>query len=140
MEYRSFDEIDFPILTQRQIHHIILIFENLVLSKLKILILKAKILNKYSPGRPVSHNYMGHFVEFDHREVSKDLDITAWNSYPLGNLQNMQIIAEKDKKLINDCYNIGDPDFQSYHHDLYRGMGSVMDNGTTTRASKLGQI
>ena len=36
---------------------------------------------------------MGHFVEFDHREVSKDLDITAWNSYPLGNLQNMQIIA-----------------------------------------------
>ena len=32
---------------------------------------------------------MGHFVEFDHREVSKDLDITAWNSYPLGNLQNI---------------------------------------------------
>ena len=37
----------------------------------------------------------------------------------------MQTIARGDKKLLEDCYNIGDPDFQSYHHDLYRGMGRL---------------
>ena len=127
MEYRSFDEIDLPNLTVTEANP----SHNFDFRKFSSEQVKnfnsqqVKILNKYSPGRPVSHNYMGHFVEFDHREVSKDLDITAWNSYPLGNLQNMQIIARKDKKLINDCYNIGDPDFQSYHHDLYRGMGRL---------------
>ena len=25
---------------------------------------------------------MGHFTEFDHREVSQDLEIAAWDSYP----------------------------------------------------------
>ena len=68
---------------------------------------------------------MGHFVEFDHYKVSEDLDIAAWDSYPLGNLQNMQSIAREDKKLLFECYNIGDPDFQAYHHDLYRGMGRL---------------
>ncbi len=86
---------------------------------------QVEIIKKYSPGRPVSHDYMGHFTEFDHRKVSKDLEISAWNSYPLGNLQNMQVIAREDKKLLQECYRIGDPDFQAYHHDLYRGMGRL---------------
>ena len=77
---------------------------------------------------------MGHFVEFDHYKVSGDLDIAAWDSYPLGFLQNMQSIAREDKKLLFECYNIGDPDFQAYHHDrsLSRN-GKIMGNGTTTR-------
>ena len=127
MEYRSFEEIDLPNLTVTEANP----SHNFDFRKFSSDQVKnfnsqqIEIINQNSPGRPVSHNYMGHFVEFDHREVSKDLDIVAWNSYPLGNLQNMQIIAREDKQLINDCYNIGDPDFQSYHHDLYRGMGRL---------------
>ena len=127
MEYRSFEEIDLPNLTVTEANP----SHNFDFRKFSSDQVKnfnsqqVEIINQNSPGRPVSHNYMGHFVEFDHREVSNDLDIVAWNSYPLGNLQNMQIIAREDKQLINDCYNIGDPDFQSYHHDLYRGMGRL---------------
>ena len=127
MEYRSFSEIELPNLTVTEANP----SHNFDFRKFSSDQVKnfnsqqVKIINEHSPERPVSHNYMGHFVEFDHREVSKDLEIVAWNSYPLGNLQNMQTIAREDKKLLRDCFNMGDPDFQSYHHDLYRGMGRL---------------
>ena len=127
MEYRSFEEIELPNLTVTEANP----SHNFDFRKFSSDQVKnfnyqqVKILNDYSPGRPVSHNFMGHFTEFDHREICKDLNIAAWDSYPLGFLQNMQTIARKDKKLLEDCYNIGDPDFQSYHHDLYRGMGRL---------------
>jgi len=127
MEYQSFDDIELPHLTVTEAnpaHH----FDFQKFSSDQVRQFNKQqvtIINQLSPERPVSHNYMGHFVEFDHREVSKDLDIAAWDSYPLGFLQNMQTIAREDKKLLKDCYRIGDPDFQSYHHDLYRGMGRL---------------
>ena len=127
MEYRSFEEIELPNLTVTEANP----SHNFDFRKFSSDQVKnfnyqqVKILNDYSPGRPISHNFMGHFTEFDHREICEDLNIAAWDSYPLGFLQNMQTIARKDKKLLEDCYNIGDPDFQSYHHDLYRGMGRL---------------
>ena len=127
MEYRSFEEIELPNLTVTEANP----SHNFDFRKFSSDQVKnfnyqqVKILNDYSPGRPVSHNFMGHFTEFDHREICEDLNIAAWDSYPLGFLQNMQTIARGDKKLLEDCYNIGDPDFQSYHHDLYRGMGRL---------------
>ncbi len=42
------------------------------------------IIREYSPGRDVLHNFMGNFVEFNHHDVSKDLDIATWDNYPLG--------------------------------------------------------
>ena len=127
MEYGSFEEIELPNLTVTEANP----SHNFDFRKFSSDQVKnfnyqqVKILNDYSPGRPISHNFMGHFTEFDHREICEDLNIAAWDSYPLGFLQNMQIIAREDKKLLEDCYNIGDPDFQSYHHDLYRGMGRL---------------
>ena len=127
MEYRSFEEIELPNLTVTEANP----SHNFDFRKFSSDQVKnfnyqqVKILNDYSPGRPISHNFMGHFTEFDHREICEDLNIAAWDSYPLGFLQNMQTIAREDKKLLEDCYNIGDPDFQSYHHDLYRGMGRL---------------
>ena len=127
MEYSSFEDIDLPNLTVTEAnpaHHFA--FRRFSSDQVKNFnSQQVKIINKFSPNRPVSHNYMGHFVEFDHYKVSEDLDIAAWDSYPLGFLQNMQSIAREDKKLLLECYNIGDPDFQAYHHDLYRGMGRL---------------
>jgi beta-galactosidase len=127
MEYRSFEDIDLPNLTVTEAnpaHHFA--FRRFSSDQVKNFnSQQVKIINQFSPDRPVSHNYMGHFVEFDHHKVSEDLDIAAWDSYPLGFLQNMQSIAREDKKLLLECYNIGDPDFQAYHHDLYRGMGRL---------------
>ena len=127
MEYSSFEDIDLPNLTVTEAnpaHHFA--FRRFSSDQVKNFnSQQVKIINQFSPNRPVSHNYMGHFVEFDHYKVSEDLDIAAWDSYPLGFLQNMQSIAREDKKLLLECYNIGDPDFQAFHHDLYRGMGRL---------------
>ena len=112
MEYNSFEEIELPNLTVTEATQ----SPNFDFRRLssdqvkKFNAAQVEIINKHSPGRPVSHNYMGHFTEFDHRTVSQDLEIAAWDSYPLGFLQNMQVIAREDKKLLQECFRIGDPD------------------------------
>ena len=86
---------------------------------------QTKIIRAHSPNRPIAHNFMGDFNQFDHRPVANDLDIASWDSYPIGMLQNMQTNARLDPVLEADCLRTGDPDFQAFHHDLYRGMGQL---------------
>ena len=83
------------------------------------------ILRQLSPGRPIAHNYMGMFDQFDHRPVAAALDIASWDSYPIGMLQNMASVSAPDTDMLTDCLRVGDPDFQAFHHDLYRGMGRL---------------
>ena len=80
---------------------------------------------QFSPGRAIAHNYMGMFDQFDHCPVAAELDIASWDSYPLGQLQNMKVAAPLDTQTQSDCLRTGDPDFQAFHHDLYRGMGRL---------------
>ena len=40
-------------------------------------------------------------------------------------LQNMKAVAQLDAQMQSDCLRTGDPDFQAFHHDLYRGMGRL---------------
>ncbi|MGB6228771.1 MAG: beta-galactosidase [Litorimonas sp.] len=66
------------------------------------------------------HNYMGRITDFDHFAVGKSLDIATWDSYPLGFLEDRSDRAEAFKR---DHMRCGDPDFQAFHHDLYRSVG-----------------
>ena len=75
------------------------------------------ILRKYSPGRDIVHNFMGRMLDFDHFAVGKDLDVSAWDSYPLGFLEDRSDQPDSWKRTFA---NAGDPDFQAFHHDLYR--------------------
>ena len=127
MNYRHFDEIDLPNLTVTEANPAhALDFMRYSSDEIKSFNLEqVEIIRAASPERPISHNYMGMFNQFDHRLVAQDLDIAAWDSYPLGMLQNMQVAARKDAKLEQDCLRTGDPDFQAFHHDLYRGMGRL---------------
>lgn len=77
------------------------------------------IIRRHSPA-PISHNYMGAVVDFDHFATGADLDIATWDSYPLGFLSD-RIAAPPDHKL--SYARQGDPDFQAFHHDLYRAVG-----------------
>lgn len=77
------------------------------------------IIRRFSPDRPILHNFMGAFTAFDHYRVGKDLDAAAWDSYPLGFLERSRR-SEADKLR---HMRTGDPDFQSFHHDLYRSCG-----------------
>ena len=63
---------------------------------------------------------MGKTTEFDHFKVGDDLDIASWDSYPLGFLEDRVVASDEFKQAFA---RQGDPDFQAFHHDLYRTVG-----------------
>jgi beta-galactosidase len=88
------------------------------------------ILRRRSPGRWVTHNFMGHFSEFDHFKAAEGLDFATWDSYPLGHLQ-VSHLPEAEKVR---WARTGHPDLVSWNHDLYRGLTArnafwVMEQG-----------
>ncbi len=66
------------------------------------------------------HNYMGRILDFDHFALGQNLDIAAWDSYPLGFLEDR---SDRDEAFKHEFMRQGDPDFQAFHHDLYRAVG-----------------
>jgi beta-galactosidase len=63
---------------------------------------------------------MGRVTDFDHYKVGEDLEIASWDSYPLGFLEDrVGASPEKQRRYARQ----GDPDFQAFHHDLYRAVG-----------------
>jgi beta-galactosidase len=119
MEYGSVDEVELPNLavtesnpSHRMDYHrfasdMVVEFNHL----------QAEILRKYSPGRDIIHNFMGRILDFDHFAVGNDLDISSWDSYPLGSLEDRSNSTDKNRR---QYAKTGDPDFQAFHHDLYR--------------------
>jgi beta-galactosidase len=119
-EYRSFDEIDPPNLTVTEAHPAHRLDYRRFASDEVVAFNREQtaILRKHSPGRDVTHNYMGFFTEFDHHDVSADLDVATWDSYPLGFTQNFFFTAAEKQTYAR----VGHPDIPAFHHDLYRGM------------------
>jgi len=39
-------------------------------------------LRRYSPGIPVTTNFMGTFLWLDYRRLARDLDVISWDNYP----------------------------------------------------------
>lgn len=77
------------------------------------------ILRRLAPDHALLHNYMGAFQAFDHFDVSEDLDIATWDSYPVGFLDRDDTDEARQKRYMR----VGDPDHQALHHDLYRACG-----------------
>jgi beta-galactosidase len=120
MEYRTFEEIDAPIGTVTEAHpsHR-LDYRRFASDELaRYNRMQVEIIRKHSPGRPIAHNFMQLFTEFDHYKVADDLDVAAWDSYPLGALEEQWYEPEIKAKFLRT----GHPDFASFNHDLYRGM------------------
>lgn len=82
--------------------------------------LQVDILRKYTDA-PLIHNYMGRTTDFNHFDVGSSLDIASWDSYPLGFLE---MVVNADEEYKAEFYQQGDPDFQAFHHDLYRSVGN----------------
>jgi beta-galactosidase len=119
-EYRSFDEIDAPVgtVTEATPAHSLdyrrfASDEVVAFNRIQV-----DLLRNLSPGRDVTHNFMGFFTEFDHHDVSADLDVATWDSYPLGHSQNYFLTAQEKQSYART----GHPDVPGFHHDLYRGM------------------
>ena len=121
MDYADFDDIDLPNLTVTEPNpthlHAFLRFSSDQVVRFNRA--QVDIIRAHSDA-PIAHNYMGRVTEFDHFAVGADLDIASWDSYPLGFLEDRVGASAADQR---HFVRQGDPDFQAFHHDLYRAVG-----------------
>ncbi len=121
MEYRTYADIDLPNLTVTEpnpshVLDFLRFSSDQVVSFNKV---QTDILRAHTDA-PLIHNYMGRVLDFDHFAVGADLDIASWDSYPLGFLEDR---IDVDDAWRRRFMRQGDPDFQAFHHDLYRAVG-----------------
>ena len=121
MEYSAFDQVVLPNLTVTEANPAhTLAFRRFASDEVvSFNKLQTDILRKHSTA-PISHNYMGQVTDFDHFATGADLDIAAWDAYPIGFLSDRVQASQADKR---HFLRQGDPDFQAFHHDLYRAVG-----------------
>ena len=81
--------------------------------------MQCAIIRSNSPGRWITHNFMGFFNEFDHWPVGANLDLASWDSYPIGFVERFPF-SEEERNL---WARTSHPDIAPFHHDLYRGVG-----------------
>ncbi|MCY0093950.1 beta-galactosidase [Hoeflea ulvae] len=119
MEVSDFDEIELPHLTVTEANpaHVMDFRRYASDQVVRFNKAQADIIRAHSPGRDVIHNFMGRTLAFDHFDVGADLDISSWDSYPLGFLEDRSDQGDAWKQRFARA---GDPDFQAFHHDLYR--------------------
>ena len=121
MDYASFDEIDLPNLTVTEANPAhVMAFRRFASDEVASFNrAQTEIIRKHSAA-PIAHNYMGQITDFDHFAVGADLDIASWDAYPLGFLSDrLPATPEHRRRFARQ----GDPDFQAFHHDLYRAVG-----------------
>jgi beta-galactosidase len=121
MEYGDFDQVDLPNLT---------VTEPNPSHALDFRRFSSDQVARFNEGQvaairarsdaPISHNYMGRTLEFDHFTLGAQMEIATWDSYPLGFLEDrLEDPADHKRRHARQ----GDPDFQAFHHDLYRAVG-----------------
>ena len=121
MEYHDFDQVDLPnqTVTEPAPAHA-LAFRRFSSDQVAAFNLRQARIIRAASSAPIAHNYMGRITQFDHFKVGADLDIASWDSYPLGFLEGrVGADATRQKRFERQ----GDPDFQAFHHDLYRAVG-----------------
>ncbi len=121
MEYRTFDEIDLPNLTvtEPSPSHV-MDFRRFSSDQVARFNLGQVEAIRARSNAPISHNYMGRTLEFDHFDLGRQMEIATWDSYPLGFLEDRLEAPDAHKRRYA---HQGDPDFQAFHHDLYRAVG-----------------
>ena len=121
MEYVQFDEIELPALTVTEANPAhMMAFRRFSSDQVaRFNLTQVDAIRRHSDV-PISHNYMGRITEFDHFELGKQMEIATWDSYPLGFLEDRLEASDGHKR---HFMRQGDPDFQAFHHDLYRAVG-----------------
>ena len=121
MEYESFDDIALPNLsvTEANPAHVMAHRRFASGEVVGFNRLQTDIIRKHS-SYPISHKYMDQITDFDHFGTGADLDIAAWDAYSLGfRSDRLPATPEHRRRFVRQ----GDPDFQAFHHDLYRAVG-----------------
>jgi len=121
MEYDRFDQVDLPNLTVTEPNPAhALDFRRFSSDQVARFNAAQVAAIRAHSDAPIGHNYMGRSLDFDHFEIGRQMDIATWDSYPLGFLEDR---IECDAAHKRRHARQGDPDFQAFHHDLYRAVG-----------------
>jgi beta-galactosidase len=119
MDYAAFDEIDLPNMTVTEPNPSHALAFRRFASDMVVQWNAAQVAAiRHHSDTPISHNYMGKVTEFDHYATGRQMEIATWDSYPMGFLLDRVPGGDKSAYLRQ-----GDPDFQAFHHDLYRACG-----------------
>ena len=121
MELNSFDEVSLPNLTVTETNPAARLdfwrFQSDQVAAYDKM--QCDIIRKHSPGRWITHNFMGFFNEFDHWKLGENLDLASHDSYPLGFAEQFPFSENEHIKWAETSH----PDIAPFHHDLYRGVG-----------------
>jgi beta-galactosidase len=121
MEVGSFEEISLPNLTVTEANPAArLDFRRFASEEVRAYNrMQVEIIRRHSPGRWITHNFMGFFNEFDHFDVGEDIDLASWDSYPIGFVERFPFSDEERAR----WHDTSHPDIAPFHHDLYRAVG-----------------
>ncbi|WP_371156485.1 beta-galactosidase [Jannaschia sp. 2305UL9-9] len=129
MEYDAFDQVDLPNLTVTEPNPAhVLAFRRFASEEVQRWNRDQIAAIRAHSDAPISHNYMGRVLEFDHFALGADMEIATWDSYPMGFLLDRVPDGDKTAYLRQ-----GDPDFQAFHHDLYRAVAACGAGGGDAR-------
>lgn len=121
MEFQSFDEVALPNLTVTEPNPAARLafwqFQSEQVTAYNKM--QCDIIRAYSPGRWITHNFMGFFNDFDHWSVGDHLDLASWDSYPTGFVERFPFSDAERARWAETSH----PDIAPFHHDLYRGIG-----------------
>jgi beta-galactosidase len=122
MEYRSFEEVDLPNLTTTEANptHWLDFYRFSSDQVADYNKLQCEIIRRHSPNRFIAHNFMGYTPDFDHFKLAEDLDVSSWDSYPLG-FTDTDVLPTTEEEKVTYARS-GHPDMAAFHHDLYRGV------------------
>ena len=81
--------------------------------------MQCEIIRAHSPGRWITHNFMGFVNDFDHFAVGDNLEVASWDSYPIGFVEKFPFTEEERNRWAETSH----PDIAPFHHDLYRAVG-----------------
>jgi beta-galactosidase len=121
MEYSDFDQIGLPNLTVTEPNPAhALAFRRFSSDQVAAFNAAQVAAIRAASDAPISHNYMGRILDFDHFALGRQMEFATWDSYPLGFLEDRLEETDAHKRAYA---RQGDPDFQALHHDLYRAVG-----------------
>ena len=121
MDVQSFDEVGLPSLTVTEANPAARLdfwrFQSQQVASYDRM--QCEIIRAHSPGRWITHNFMGFFNEFDHWPLGQHLDLASWDSYPIGFVERFPFSEPERAQWAETSH----PDIAPFHHDLYRGVG-----------------
>ena len=111
----AFDDVELPISTPYDVSPSILLdYRRFATDQIRdFQRAQLEVIRPRSPGRFITTNFMGNFVDFDHYAIGDDLDFASWDAYPLG-------FAARSPDTRWD--RTGNPDFTGWNHDMMRAI------------------